>query len=230
MTLNKPSGNMYPWAYTWNPEAGECPYGCSYCYVRDLRKRGIQKYFGQPRLDEKAFKDRLIVPEGYIVFVQSCGDLFGSWVPDSWIQRILDYLKKFPQTTFLLQTKNPKRYFYFKFPLNCILGTTIETNRNINDFSKAPTPKERYQAFRTLRMGSLETLMISIEPVIDFDLYVFYEWIREIQPKFISIGADSGKNNLPEPPAQKIGELIALLRTFTEVRVKKNIQRLLNQK
>ena len=45
--------------------------------------------------------------------------------------------------------------------------------------------------------------------------------------KFVSIGADSGKNNLPEPPSQKLKALIDELEKFTEVRVKKNLKRLL---
>lgn len=85
-SLNKPSGNMYPWAYTINFVAGACKYECSFCYVSGkiapmLRRMGNDRYYGEPRLIEKAFRARLIVPDGYIVFVQSCGDLFGHWIP-----------------------------------------------------------------------------------------------------------------------------------------------------
>ena len=114
MGLNKPSGNMYPWAYTWNPLAGECKHACGYCYVPNkvapwLRRMGNSKYYGEPRLIEKEFKTSLVVSEEYVVFVQSCGDLFGAWIPDLWIFRILERISDFPDTVFLLQTKIPER-------------------------------------------------------------------------------------------------------------------------
>jgi len=230
MVLNKPSGNMYPFAYTWNPIGGKCHHECIYCYVKDLRKRGIKKYFGKPYLDEKAFKDKLVIPDGYIVFVQSCGDLFGYWIDTAWIWRVLNYLKQFPKTTFLLQSKNPERFLDFNIPQNCILGTTIETNRDYN-LTKAPTPKERYHTFYLLSHNSLETLMLSIEPVLDFDLETFASWLIELRLKFVSLGANSSRNNLPEPCPEKLQELIEILKKrFRDVRLKKNINRLLRGK
>jgi len=229
MTLNKPSGNMYPWAYTINFLAGECQYHCQYCYVPNkiapwLSRMGNDKYYGEPRLVEEEFKVPLIVPNGYVVFVQSCGDLFGFWVPDLWIIKILERIREFPQTTFLLQTKNPARLFDFDIPRNCVLGTTIESNRDYGD-TKAPSPKERFLAFK--KMPIERQLMIAIEPIKDFDLPVFLAWIGVIQPKFVSIGADSGENNLVEPSPLKLKQLLWQMEIITEVRKKKNLNRLL---
>ena len=61
---------------------------------------------------------------------------------------------------------------------------------------------------------------------MDFDIYEILDWIFKIEPTFVSIGADSGQNNLPEPPAWKINKLIEELEQFTEVRVKDNLKRL----
>jgi len=240
MGLNKPSGNMYPWAYTWNPLAGECPHKCTFCYVSKkvapwLKRMGNEKFYGEPRLVDSEFKTKLVVPGGYIVFVESCGDLFAYGVEESVIWRVLSYIKHYPQTTFLLQTKNPERFFDFNIPQNCILGTTIETNRfsdNYN-FSKAPSVKERYAVFRILNRNraidgsKVYRLMVSIEPIMDFNLDILVKWIHEIEPEFVSIGADSGKNNLPEPSGQKLNQLICRLEEFTEVRKKENLNRLL---
>ena len=52
-------------------------------------------------------------------------------------------------------------------------------------------------------------------------------WMKNIDPTFISIGADSKGHNLPEPPGAKVKELIQELEKFTEVKVKKNLSRLL---
>ena len=32
--LNEAKGNMYSWVtHTWNTVKGECPHGCTYCYM-----------------------------------------------------------------------------------------------------------------------------------------------------------------------------------------------------
>lgn len=239
MTLNKPSGNMYPWAYTWNPLAGECQHECDFCYVRNkiapwLSRMGNDKYRGEPRLIEEEFKIPLIVPKGFVVFVQSCGDLFGYWIEDSWIWQVLGHINKFKETTFLLQTRNPERFFDFYIPQNCILGTSIESNRDYG-LTKAPSPKERYHVFfmlnndRTIEGEKIYRLMVANEPILDFDLDTFLFWMQEIEPEFVSIGADSGKNGLCEPSAEKLKEWIECLEKFTEVRIKKNLKRILRE-
>lgn len=231
---------MYPWAYTWNPLAGECPHQCKGCYVGEkispwLQRMGNDKYVGSPRLIENEFETKLVVPDGYVVFVESCGDLFAYGIPDLWIQRVLNYIRKFPQTTFLLQTKNPERFFDVNIPQNCILGTTLETNRDYH-MTKAPSPKERYYVFfdlnsqRGLDGNKIYRLFISIEPIMDFDFNELIQWIQEIEPEFVSIGADSGNNGFPEPSSNKLRELLESLDKITEVRRKKNLNRLLTMK
>ena len=68
--------------------------------------------------------------------------------------------------------------------------------------------------------------MVSIEPVLDFDLFDFVEFIQRISPDYVSIGADSKNKGLPEPSAEKIERLIIELEKFTEVRIKSNLARL----
>lgn len=72
--------------------------------------------------------------------------------------------------------------------------------------------------------------MISIEPIMAFDLNIFVTWIRQIGPAFVSIGADSKGHNLPEPTAQELKELISALSPITEIKLKKNLDRLLEPK
>ena len=50
--------------------------------------------------------------------------------------------------------------------------------------------------------------------------------IETIQPEWVNIGADSGYNNLPEPPKEKILQLIDELKKFTKVKNKENLSRL----
>lgn len=45
--------------------------------------------------------------QGRNIFVCSMADLFGSWVPDSWIEEIFKACEKAPQHNYLFLTKNP---------------------------------------------------------------------------------------------------------------------------
>lgn len=243
MPLNKPSGNMYPWAWTWNPLAGECPHRCNYCYVRGkiapwMKGMGNDKYYGEPRLISAELKTKLIVPKGYVVFVQSCGDLFAYGIEDSTIWPIICTVEKYPETDVLFQSKNPERFFDFNIPQNVILGTTLETNRDYCFSKYVPTVKERYHCFymlnhtRDYQGKKIYRLMLSLEPIFDFDLEEFVEWIRNIEPEFVSIGADSGcaHHAYPEPSPEKLQQLINELSKFTEVRLKANLSRILPNK
>lgn len=229
MPLNKPSGNMYPWAWTWNPYGGLCLYACEYCYLRNkiapwLERMGILKYVGKPRLIEKELKTKLVKPnDGKLIFVESNGDLFGYWVPKEHLLLILEHCQAF-NNEYLFQSKNPKRFLEFLdwFPPESILGTTIESNWD-HGVTFAPSPEER---FRYMAKIPWKRKMLSIEPVMDFDLRILLSWIEAIRPEFISIGADSGENNLNEPSSDKLKSLISQSELITEVRLKKNLSRL----
>ena len=76
---------------------------------------------------------------------------------------------------------------------------------------------------------------MSVEPIMDFSdsmrgLGPLWELIKEIEPVFVSIGADSKGRGLPEPSAKKILGLVERLSEFTEVRIKDNMKRLLGGK
>lgn len=50
------------------------------------------------------------VSTGCKIFVGAMADIFGDWVPDSWIKQIMAATKQAPQHRYLFLTKNPKRY------------------------------------------------------------------------------------------------------------------------
>jgi len=236
MGLNKVnlSSNMYQWlnannnqGYTWNPIGGECMHRCSYCYVRRMpRLARLDKYKGPTRLFEKEF---INLGRDKTIFVCSCTDLFGWWVNLMHIHRIMEHCNKYPENTYFFQTKNPARLknWLFRLPPKVILGITLESNRDYH-ISKAPCPEERVAAFSEYSEDFKS--MVSIEPIMDFDLPKFVDWIKYVNPSFVSIGADSKKSNLPEPSASKVKELISALEKFTKVYVKKNLRRLMEGK
>lgn len=218
MSLNSQKGNMYPWVtHTWNPIKGKCPFQCTYCYMK-------RRKVGELRLDDKALQDNL--GEGRTIFIGSSLDMFAQAVPGCWIRAVLHRIQQFPQNTYFFQSKFPQRFHRFRFPENTKLGTTIETNRDYN-LTLAPSPAERACAMYSLFWPSPHPKIISIEPIMDFDLNAFVAWIHCIEPEFVSIGADSKGHNLPEPPGLKLTALIAELQQFTEVKQKSNLQRLL---
>ncbi len=244
MGLNKPSGNMYPWAYTWSPMGGECPHRCAPCYVSQKiapmikRTSGNDKYYGEPRLIEKEMNTSLHIPEGdredKVIFVESCGDLFamvdGVGLTDYDIKRVLAKCNRNPENRYLLQTRNVSRMknFVNEFPPRVLLGTTIDSDRQMYA-SCAPPPRIRKHHIQELReMGF--PVMVSIEPVCEFNMRVMVEWLRDIQPEFVSIGADSQgaleELDVPEPSYGKVMQLRALIAPLTEVRLKSNLDRL----
>ena len=90
----------------------------------------------------------------------------------------------------------------------------------------SPKPLDRILEFKRLGFASTDKY-ITIEPIMDFDLDVMVKEIKDVIPKQVNIGADSGKNNLPEPSKEKILALIGELEKFTIVKKKKNLKRLL---
>lgn len=215
---------------TWNPVTG-CLHDCVYCWARRL---ALTKLKSSPRYRD-GFKPRLNLEEfrkkfrGGVVFVSDMGDLWGDWVPDAWIRKVLDHVGKYPNTWFLFLTKNPQRYHDFlgEIPPNAILGATIETNRDKYfqegygvRVSSAPLPSRRYMAMKSL---DWPLKFVSIEPVLDFDIDVFTRWIEDINPFMVYIGYDNYGNKLPEPPLNKTLELIDRLEDFTLV-IRKTIR------
>ncbi len=199
---------------TWNPITG-CLHDCTYCWARkwaETRLKHVRRYREgfKPRLNLVEFRRKF--RPGVTVFVSDMGDMWGNWVPRDWIIAVLNYIKKFPNTQFLFLTKNPSRYFEFLdlIPQNVILGATIETNRDKLSirYSKAPPVSSRIKAMAELkRLNKL----ITIEPILDFDLEEFVEALRIINPKFVYIGYDNYNNRLEEPPLWKTRALIKRL-------------------
>jgi len=202
---------------TWNPLGGKCPHECVYCFSFGekglVKKFNMDKYGGKPKLYMSEFH-RMFKPDDF-VFVQDMSDLFADSICDSFIKQVLDHVRAFPKTTFLLLTKNPNRYFEFIIPDNCICGATIETNRHYA-VSLAPKPTKRLIAMERLDHNK----MLSIEPILDFDFVTFTNWIKLMEPDFVYVGFDNYNYELPEPSLTKTEQLIRELSKFTKVHTK----------
>lgn len=207
--------------HTWNVVKGKCFHDCDYCYMKRFPQKDLW-------FDEKELKTDL--GNGNFIFVGSSCDMFAENVPDMWIANVLLKCNKHTDNTYLFQTKNPKRFQDCQriFPPNSIIGVTLETNRE-NDLVSAPSRKDRVGWF-SMDYPLLKRKMVTIEPIMDFDLDVFVSEIRKINPEFVNIGADSNNKKsykFLEPSKEKILALIEELKKFTKVNLKDNLQRLL---
>ncbi|MBA7632378.1 hypothetical protein ES703_39924 [subsurface metagenome] len=109
--------------YTVNPIKGVCPNSCWYCYARRMYKRF--KWNPEIRLDLDCLDKIWNIKKPSRIFVGSMHEIFGDWISDSWIQEIINRIKHCEKHIFIFLSKNPKRYYDFKFPSNCWLGVTI---------------------------------------------------------------------------------------------------------
>jgi DNA repair photolyase len=216
--LNKQKGNMYPFVtHTWNPISGKCLHDCKYCYMKVWPQKELH-------LNEKALKDNL--GKDRFIFVGSSTDMFADNVPRLWIDKVLQSCRIFDSNKYLFQTKNPDGLGNHGFPLNSLLAVTIESNRYDPNITYAPSVEQR--ALWLQYDSGYYPFMVSIEPVMDFDIDEFVKLLRLISPAKISIGADSQGHHLPEPSPEKLKELISACKEITDdIVLKDNLKRLL---
>lgn len=136
--FNRTNDNI-DWAHwSWNPVTG-CNFNCPYCYARDIANRfypqGFTPTFHPERLN--APKNTILPASAATdigernVFVCSMADLFGGWVPQEWIDAVMESVRNAPQWNFLFLTKNPKRLTTIDWPANAWVGTTVDTQKRV---------------------------------------------------------------------------------------------------
>jgi ParB/RepB/Spo0J family partition protein len=187
------------WArWSWNPVTG-CLHNCPYCYARDIAERFYPQKF-EPALIPGALRApaNTAVPANAAdniayrnVFTCSMADLFGKWVPDAWIESVLDQVRANPQWNFLFLTKFPQRMAEFAYPANAWLGTTVDLQARVKNAERAMAKVKA-----SVRWLSLEPLL---DP-IDMDWSLF-QWI-------VIGGASSSRDTPPwQPPRRWIWEI-----------------------
>jgi hypothetical protein len=203
---------------SWNPFVG-CRFGCVYCkpsfqnliaWIGRMRHCEPCKSYSPHEHPERL--DR--VPRDEAIFVCEDGDI--SFAEPRFMKSILETMRSDDREyrVWFLQSKNPRclGQYVELLPENTYLLTTLETNRDegYDTISKAPPPSERYKDFLSLKWNKK---MVTVEPIMDFDLDTFSEWILSITPKAVFIGYNSHpkKVPLPEPEKKKTWQLIHTL-------------------
>lgn len=211
---------------TWNPVTG-CYHNCPYCYARSIAHRfsgGGENWTDDKiiELNSKMYGDEedkaLAYPYGFIptlhryryeeyaskkgrtIFVCSMADLFGAWVPDSWIGEIFEVCKNAPQHRYLFLTKNPKRYCDLedagKLPIkeNMWYGASV---------TNAAQMEQAADAFGELP-GKTKTFF-SIEPILE-DIAASKGWAiadNGSYAKWIILGAETGRRKEKVTPERE---------------------------
>lgn len=232
---------MFPFiTRTWNPIAGgfeyeenklaACSYLCDYCWARDLINRHRwEKYQGRIRIHEPEMKVNF-KPEDF-VFVCDMTDIGNPNVPRDVIIKVLNRIAEFPDTQFLLLTKNP--YFYIvwndRIPENCVLGATIESDDDVvTGYSYAPGPMHRIQCMQAIANKLPHKRFVCVEPIMKMSPYFERELlkIRLTPPNIgVAVGYDNYDHKLPEPHLERTKLLIEELEANGVTVYRKTIRR-----
>jgi len=152
---------------TWNPVTGctKISPGCKHCYAETMTRRltamHVKGY--ENGFEISTHPERLNAPllrkRPTVYFVNSMSDLFHEGVPDSFIDRVLDIIKRTPQHTYQVLTKRAERLPEFfagrEVPENMWLGVSVEDKQY-----GLPRIDE-------LRKGKARVRFLSIEPLLE---------------------------------------------------------------
>ena len=155
---------------SYNPVTG-CKHDCPYCYARAIHvrfKRPWEPTFHPERLDHP-----LKVNRPQRIFVCSMADLFGEWVPQDWIDKVLSVVRQAPQHQFLFLTKNPERLSTITWGANCWVGATAVDQEAYNRAAKA------------MQLVDAPVRFVSVEPMMASVIMDGYKW----KPDWLIVGS-----------------------------------------
>ncbi len=135
---------------------------------------GFEPTFHRYRLNEYIGK------KGRNIFVCSMADLFGKWVPDSWIEEVFKACEKAPQHNYLFLTKNPQRYI--DLSKKGLLPSQ-------NWYGYSATKQEDLWTFHHADDCPTKNLFVSIEPILES---VKPGFCSHCPADWVIIGAETG--------------------------------------
>ena len=157
-------------------------------YLNEKGKIGksVYPFFFKPTLYRYKLNEPQKWKKGRNIFVCSMADLFGSWVPDSWIEEVFAACEKAPQHNYMFLTKDTDRYtrdttyqiFLRYTSVKSWFGTTVTRQSELN--------------CRALKLPLFKNCFLSIEPI--FERINIEEIDIATSPvKWIIVGAETGR-------------------------------------
>jgi len=126
---------------TWNPAVGcsKVSPGCAHCYaevmarrLKAMRVKGYEKGFKLTLLPNR-LEEPLQRTKPTVYFVNSMSDMFHENIPDDYIRKVFDVIRKAEHHTFQVLTKRAERmadfFKHYQPPRNAWLGVTVEDRR-----------------------------------------------------------------------------------------------------
>jgi len=186
---------------------GECIALNSQVYNLETKQPFPYPFSFRPTFHKYRLEEPKLKAKPQKIFVGSMTDLFGEWVPDSWIKEVFNACASAPQHTYLFLSKNPTKIPMTSYIYNGIFenhknnfwfGTSINTQKDLSD--------------RILGLAGVQgNLFLSIEPIfesidltkIDVDkafvdilngkACYFFDCGEFRKIKWVIVGAESGK-------------------------------------
>ncbi len=178
--------------YTWNPTHGcsKISAGCKNCYAETISHRF--SYTTKPwsrgnaeqnvKLQPHKLEDPVGIDPGW-VFVNSMSDLFHPEIPDSYIEKVIDVIRKTPHIYQVLTKHDVLRADRFDWPENAMVGVSVENRNNTSRIDR-------------LKQVDCNIRFISFEPLLeDLGDYYFLDRID-----WAIIGGESGLNHREMDP------------------------------
>ena len=188
-----------------------------------MRKNGLHKapypWFFLPTLHRYRLDQPSKWSEPRTIFVCSMADLFGKWVPDEWIEAVINACLAAPQHRYLFLTKNPARYMHL------IANGIIPENRPNFWFGSTETIPE----MEFFWCDEVNTF-VSIEPIIaPFEDLTDEGVDPASKTNWIIVGAETGnRKNKVVPQKSWIDEIVsAAKKAGTPVFMKESLREIM---
>ncbi len=158
---------------TWNPVTGctKISPGCKYCYAEVIaeRFRGVPNHPYEQGFGMRLWPQRLELPLKWKkprrIFVNSMSDLFHPYVPDEFIDRVFETMRKASNHQFQVLTKRPERMSEYMESWDKNLGPLAEKHPNIWLGTSIETEKYMERAHLVSRLSS-SVRFLSCEPLL----------------------------------------------------------------
>lgn len=166
-------------------------------FIGENGKQIIYPFGFEPTLHRYRINTLDKLKMGQNIFVGAVADVFGDWVPESWIREVFECCEEHKQHNYLFLTKNPERYADLDLLSadNMFYGTSITREDEMHRFNFLPAFRNRF---------------VSIEPILE-DMQPEKHNLLFRQVDWVILGAETGlRRGKVIPDAKWIWKIVEL--------------------